>query len=410
MTATLSATLAGPLQGVRVLDLTRVLSGPFCTMIFADLGADVIKIEDCEGGDQTRSHYPFIDDLSHYFLAVNRNKRSVAVNLKHAAGRDLILRLAAQVDVLIENFRPGVMASLGLSIDELRQANSRLIVCSISGYGQTGSLRTAPAFDIITQALSGVMSINGEEGGGPLRLGIPLGDIGGGLWAAIGVLSALQHRHRTGEALHVDLSLLEALMAQLGYLSQLYFVTGASPGSAGNRHHTVSPYGCYEASDGSIVIAVLNQRFFESFCRTSGRLDLLGDARFCTPEQRSANRAELDAIVCEIIKGRARDEWVRAFEAADVPCAAVKSVGEALEQPIVRERGFIRTVDHPTAGPLPVVGNPLRFEGRFESERFERPPQQGEHTAQVLREAGLDDDEIGRLERSGTIRRWTTAA
>ncbi len=400
----------GPLKGIKILDLTRVLAGPLCTMILADLGADVVKIEDCEDGDQTRSHAPFVDDLSHYFLAVNRNKKSVAINLKQPQGRALLLRLASRVDVLVENFRPGVMASLGLSTEELRQSNSNLIVCSISGYGQTGSMKTAPAFDIVTQALSGVMSINGEPGGGAMRLGIPLGDIGAGLWGVIGVLSALQHRNATGEALHTDISMLEALISQLGYLSQLYFLTGTSPTSAGNRHHTVSPYGCYNVEDGSIVIAVINQRFFKNFCIAANCEELLKDSRFLTGEDRSRNREELDVIVSDLLKKKKRDEWVALLKEADVPCAAVNTVGEALEQDILKERGFIKTVDHPTAGPLRVVGSPLRFDGRFEASKYDLPPQQGEHTAEVLRVAGYSDEEIGDLDRAGAIKLWTTTS
>jgi crotonobetainyl-CoA:carnitine CoA-transferase CaiB-like acyl-CoA transferase len=395
---------AGPLSGIRVLDLTRVLAGPFCSMVLGDLGAEIIKIEDCNGGDMMRDAPPAVADLSHYFLAVNRNKKSVALNLKTTEGREIFLRMLSDADIVLENFRPGVMDSLGLSVPSLRERNKRIIVCSISGFGQTGSLKDAPAYDIIAQAMSGVMGINGEAGGGPLRMGIPMGDIGGGLWALVGVLSALQHRHSSGEGLHVDISLLEGLIAQLGYMSQLYFFNGQSPTAVGNGHQSVSPYGCYPVRDGDVVVAAMTPQFFENFCHTTGREELLSDPRFIDTAARKQNRLALEAIVADIMKAHTRAEWTAIFERGDVPCAAVLAVGEALEQPIVRERDFIKTVDHPMAGPLRVVDNPVRYTGRFTQERHAAPPGYSEHTAEILKGLGFGEEELLSLEQRGVIK------
>lgn len=396
----------GPLSGVRVLDLTRVLAGPFCTQILGDLGAEVVKIEDVAEGDQTRGSPPFLDGLSHYFIAVNRNKQSVAIDLKTGEGRDLLLRIAAQSDVLLENFRPGVMDSLGLSADVLKAANPRLVTCSISGFGQTGSLREKPAFDIITQAMSGVMTINGEPGREHLRLGIPLGDIAGGLWATIAVLAALRNRDTGGEALAIDYSLLEGLMSLLGYLAQLYFVTGESPASAGNGHHSISPYGSYTVRDGAVVVAAMTPTFFVNFCKAAGRPELLADARFATVAARKANLAALETIVREIMATRTRAEWIELLGTADVPCASVASVGEALEQEIVRERGFVQTMPSPSGAPMRVLGLPFRL-GAAEMGPHAPPPAHGADTAAWLARLGLEDPEVQSLAKRGIIKLWT---
>lgn len=401
---------AGPLSGLRILDVSRVLAGPFCTMVLADLGADVIKVEDCDSGDQTRGTPPFVGDLSHYFLAINRNKRGICLNLKSEQGREAFLRLASESDVVIENFRPGVMESLGLSPTSLLAANPRLIVCSISGFGQTGPMRDVPAFDIITQALSGAMTINGPVGGEPTRLGIPLGDIGSGMWALIGILSALQHRNATGKGSAIDISMLEGLMFQLGYMSQLYWFTGQSPVSAGNGHQSVAPYGCYETKDGSIVVAVLNQRFFENFCRACEHEHLISDPRYIDPVSRNTHRVQLEEIVRSIIVTRTKTEWVAAFKKWDVPCAEVNSIGEALEQPVSVERRFIGAVNHPIYGPLRVMNNPLRFGGAFDSGTHNPPPALGEHTDEVLQWLGYTDADIRAMEEAGSIRRCARQA
>ncbi len=388
----------GPLDGVRVLDLSRVLAGPFCSMILADLGAEVIKVEAIGGGDQTRTIPPFVNGESHYFLAINRNKSSVALDARSEAGRDILLKLAMQCDVVLENFRPGVMDRLGLSYEKLRALKPQIIMCSISGFGATGAMRDKPSFDLVTQALSGVMSINGYPDGPPTKLGLPLGDIGGGLWAALGVMAALNERNATGEGSHVDLSLLEGLMGLLGYLAEIYLVTGENPGRMGNSHHNIVPYGLMPVKDGHLVLALHVGGFWRNFCRAIGREALIVDARFRTVKDRHKNRVELERQVTEIMITKTVAEWQQILDAADVPHGPVNSIGQALNQPIVRERGLVKEVQHPAAGTVKVIGNPLRFEGKYEAGRLEPPPLLGEHTREVLGSLiGLSDAEIERL-------------
>lgn len=388
----------GPLSGVRVLDLSRVLAGPFCTMILADLGAEIIKIEECGSGDQTRTIPPFVDDVSHYFFAINRNKKSVALDARTPEGRDLLLKLVESCDAVVENFRPGVMARLGLGPDILRARRPGLVICSISGFGQKGPLSGRASFDLVSQALSGVMSINGERDGPPTKLGIPMGDIAGGLWGAISVLAGLQHRNTTGQGIEVDLSLLEGLMGLLGYLGEIYLMTGAVPGRMGSQHHSVVPYGRYPVKDGHIVLAIHVGSFWRKFCVAIDRPELSDDARFRTTADRQENRAELERIVCDILLTRTREEWSALLDEGDVPSAPVLDMAEAMEQPVVRSRGFVTEVDHPTIGPTRLATSPLVFPGTFERGGYAPAPLLGQHTRQVLRDlAGLGDVDIDQL-------------
>lgn len=394
----------GPLDGVRVLDLSRVLAGPFCSLILADLGAEVIKVEELGSGDQTRTIPPFAGGESHYFLSINRNKSSVALDARTEAGRGILLKLATQCDVVLENFRPGVMERLGLGYEALRVLKPDIIMCSISGFGAKGAMSDKPSFDLVTQALSGVMSINGYPDGTPTKLGLPLGDIGGGLWAALGVMAALNERHATGEGSHVDLSLLEGLMGLLGYLAQIYLVTGESPGRMGNSHHNIVPYGLMPVKDGHIVLALHVGEFWRKFCRAIGREDLIADARFRTVRDRHTNRVELERQITAIMLTKTVVEWQQILDAADVPHGPVNNMEQALNQPIVRERGFVKEVQHPVAGTVKVVGSPLRFEGKYEDSRLEPPPMLGEHTRAVLGDLlGLSNGEIERLIREKVI-------
>ncbi|MCC6535298.1 MAG: CoA transferase [Burkholderiales bacterium] len=411
MTQTNAAQRRGPLHGVRVLDLSRVLAGPFCSLILADLGADVIKVEEIDGGDQTRTIPPFANGESHYFLAINRNKRSVALDARTDAGRALLLDLVKQCDVVLENFRPGVMARLGLGYETLKVLKPELIVCSISGFGAGNAMSAKPSFDLVTQALSGVMSINGYAEGTPTKLGLPLGDIGGGVWAAIGVLAALNERNATGQGAHIDLSLLEGLMGLLGYLAGIYFVTGESPGRMGNSHHNIVPYGLMPVKDGHIVLALHVGGFWRNFCRAIDREDLITDPRFRTVKDRHANRDELERQIEAIMRTRTVAEWQQILDAADVPHGPVNSIGQAVSQPIVRERGFVREVKHPTAGIVKVLANPLRFDGHPERSPLDPPPLLGEHTRDVLGALlGLGSAEIDRLVAAKVIAEPARAA
>jgi crotonobetainyl-CoA:carnitine CoA-transferase CaiB-like acyl-CoA transferase len=395
----------GPLSGVRVLDLTRVLAGPFGTMILGDLGADVIKVEEPRGGDQVRGLEPFYEgDVSHYFLAINRNKRSIAVDLKSAAGRDLLLDLTEQCDVVIENFRPGVMGRLGLGFDALRERRGDVILCSISGFGAAGPLSDRPSFDLVTQARSGVMSITGEADGPPTKMGLPMGDLSGGLWGAIGILAALHRRDRTGEPQHIDLSLLDGLVALLGYLGQLALLTGKGPERVGSSHHTVVPYGRFEVKDGHLVLALHVGRFWRNFCRAIERADLIEDPRFRTTADRSRNRAELLPIVEEVLRTRTRAEWEVILEAGDVPHGPILDVAEALEQEQIRSRGLLSTMTHPLAGELQVVGPPIRFIGEAEQRELRPAPLLGEHTREICRELlGWEEERIDGMVTEGVL-------
>ncbi|MHA1545497.1 MAG: CaiB/BaiF CoA transferase family protein [Alphaproteobacteria bacterium] len=394
----------GPLNGIRVLDLSRVLAGPFSTMILADLGAEVIKIEEAGAGDQTRTIPPFVEGISHYFVAINRNKKSVVVDLKSPEGREVALALAEKSDIVIENFRGGVMKRLGLDYEALKARNPRVILCSLSGFGQTGSMATKPSFDLVSQALSGAMSINGEPDGPPTKLGLPMGDLAGGLWGAIGVLAALQHRQSNDEGLHIDLSLLEGLMGFFGYLSEIYLMTGEIPGRVGSSHHNVVPYGRFPVKDGHIVLAIHVGDFWRKFAHAIKRLDLIDDPRFKTTTDRRDNRDVLEAIICEILATKTRAQWQAILDAADVPHAPVNNVKEALEQTIIRERGFVTEVNQPPIGPLKMTETPLKFSGRFEDRVIHPAPGLGQHTRDVL--AGLleySDQQIEHLFRANVV-------
>jgi len=394
----------GPLHGTRVLDLSRVLAGPFCSLILADLGAEVIKVEEIGNGDQTRSIPPFVGGESHYFLAINRNKRSVALDARKPEGRDLLLKLAAQCDVVLENFRPGVMDRLGLSYERLKAIRPDIVLCSISGFGADTSMRDKPSFDLVTQALSGIMSINGYPDGPPTKLGLPIGDIGSGLWAAIGVLAALNERNVTGKGSHIDLSMLESVMGLLGYLAQIHLVTGESPGRMGNSHHNIVPYGLMPVKDGHIVLALHVGSFWRKFCQAIGRDDLVTDARFRTVKDRHRNRTELERQIQDVMLTKTVAEWQAILEAADVPHGPVHNIGQAIAQPVVRERGFLKEMQHPTAGAVKVLGTPLRFVTSDAPPPLDPPPLLGEHTREVLGAlAGVSDDELTKLIAAGVI-------
>lgn len=393
----------GPLLGVKVLDLSRVLAGPFCSMILADLGAEVIKVEEIDKGDQTRTIPPFIEGESHYFQAINRNKQSIAIDLKTPEGQAIVKALTKHCDVLVENFRPGVMDRLGLSYADLCQVKPDLIMCSISGFGQTGPMSSIPSFDLITQAMSGVMSINGEAGGPPTKLGLPMGDLAGGLWAAIGALSGIVHRQKSGEGLHVDLSLLEGLMGLLGYLAQLHFFTGENPERVGSSHHSIVPYGRFQVKDGHIVLALHVGSFWRKFCASIDRHDLAENPKFKTTRDRSANRDELLGMVNAILITKTSKEWTEIFELNDVPHGMVNNIGEALAQEVVNVRGLIKEVMHPTAGKMKLVGSPLHFGEQFDREAYQAAPLLGANTRDILGKTGFTASQVDDWFKKGIV-------
>ena len=396
----------GPLEDVRILDFTRVLAGPFTTQILSDLGAEVLKIEAPGGGDDIRAIAPFAPGgESHYFLALNHNKRSLVIDLKSPRGIEIVKSLVKQCDVVVENFRPGVMDAFGLDFETLQAINPRLVMCSISGFGAYGPLRDTPSFDIVTQAYSGAMSVNGEPDGPPVKLGVPFGDMAGGVFGAPAILAALHECQRTGRGRHIDISLMDGLIGMLGYLSQAYFVTGQSPQRMGSAHASVAPYGAFAASDGYVIVACLTERFWRNFACALERKDLLDDERFADYESRIAHRPALDAIINAVMPEKTMAEWDDILNACDVPHAPILNVGDALEHPHTKARQMVETVEHASAGLMRMVGRPIKFAGAQQTP-LNAPPVLGAHTRDVLSKLlGLDDSELDDLTRSGVIDR-----
>ncbi|MAC57265.1 MAG: CoA transferase [Novosphingobium sp.] len=393
----------GPLAGVRVLDFTRVLAGPAASLALADLGAEVFKIEPPGTGDETRTFPPMRDGESHYYLAINRGKRSIVVDLKSAEGIALVKDLAAKCDVLVENYRPGVMDRLGLGYETIKAINPRLIYCSISGYGQTGPLKDRPSFDIVLQAMSGALSMNGEPDGLPMKLGIPLGDLVGGINGPIGILSALYERERTGMGRHIDISLMDGLMGMLGYIAQLAFFTGKDPQRVGSQHPNLVPYGIFPASDGSIVIACLTPSFWSRVCRSIERPELIEDARYDTLEKRRDAREEVNAIVSAFTEQHTVDDLVEIFTQHEVPHAPILGVTEALSQPQAVARDMVVQTEHATLGSIPIVNRSIRFTDA-EQPVPEAPPVLGQHTETILSDVlQLSPERIAALRAAGVI-------
>ena len=397
--------MTGPLAGVTVLDFTRVLAGPWCTLALADLGALVIKIENPKGGDDTR-RFDVREELageSAYFVFANRNKKSVALNLAHAEGRAAALRLAARADILVENFRPGVMAKLGLDYETLRADCPGLIYCSVSGYGHASPLSEVAGYDPVAQAEGGMMAINGEADGGPLRTGISYADIFAGYNALQGVLAALYHRERSGEGQAIDIALLDGAVASLANQAQVTLATGEDTARYGNHHPFLEPFGLVETADGPLYLVIGNQRQWERFCRdVIGRPELLDHPHFRDNGARLANRAECRRLLAEVFRHDTRAGWMARFRAAGVPAGAVRSISEALAAPEVRARGMVREVDHKLAGRFEVVASPVRLSATPTAAPV-AAPLLGEHTDPILAAHGYDAAEIARLREAGAV-------
>lgn len=386
-----------PLDGIKVLDLTRVLAGPWCTMTLGDLGAEVWKVEHPAGGDDARGwRPPERGGESTYYMGANRNKRSVAVDLKTEDGRQIVRGLAAQADVLVENMRLGALDRLGLGVDAMRALNPRLIYCSLSGYGRQSPRANDPGYDAVIQAESGLMSITGAADGEPMKVGVAVTDLVSGMNATQAILAALLQRSRTGEGQFIDIALLDGALALLANVGSAYLNAGDAPGRFGNSHATVVPYGIYQASDAAFVLGCGNDRQFRATCtQVLARPDLADDPRFRRNQDRHANRAVLTLLLTELFASRPAHAWVEALMAADVPAAVVRSVPQAFAAPEVTGRGLVQRVPHPTAGTFVTVASPLRLQGAAPEPT--PPPLLGQHTRAVLRDVlGASIEQVDR--------------
>jgi crotonobetainyl-CoA:carnitine CoA-transferase CaiB-like acyl-CoA transferase len=392
-----------PLDGTRVIDLSRVLAGPYCSMLLADMGAEVIKVEEPGKGDDTRAWPPFQGGEATYFLAVNRGKKSLTLDLKAPGAAEVLRRLVERADVLLENFRPGTMERLGLGWEVLRRWNPRLIYCALSGFGATGPEAGRPGYDLIVQGESGLMDLTGFPDGPPAKTGTSIADLAAGMAAANGILLALLARARLGRGQRVEVALLDVVTALLVYQGQLYLSTGRVPTRSGNRHGSIVPYEVFRAADAYLTIGVANDAIWRRFCAALERPDLAEDPRYGTPAGRAANRGSLVAVLEALFAERKAEEWLERLARAGVPAGRIKTVGEALSSPQLRTRGMIVTVAHPTAGPLPLVGPPIRLE-ETPGGVGAPPPLLGEHTREILAEVlDYSEGEIMALGRRGVI-------
>ncbi|MBK5105234.1 MAG: CoA transferase [Burkholderiales bacterium] len=407
--------MSGPLSHIRVLDLSRVLAGPWAGQNLADLGAEVIKVERPKFGDDSRTYGPpWVKDRegrdtkdSAYFTSANRGKKSITLNISKPEGQKLVRELARICDVLIENYKFGDLARYGLSYDDLKQVNPRLIYCSVTGFGQTGPYREHPGYDFMIQGMGGMMSVTGEPdgapGGGPQRAGVPVADIITGMYASIAICAAIAHRAETGIGQHLDLALLDSQIALLAYQNTNYFATGKPPKRIGNLHPNIVPYQPFKTADGSVILACGNENLFRKFCAAAGCAELADDPRFAGNGKRVENRTELTRLLQAMFSKRSTKEWVELLEAAGVPNGPINDVAQVFEEPQVQARGIKVELDHPVAGRLPTVASPMRFSATPVEHKL-APPVLGQHTEEILRGLlQLDDAAIAKLRTDGTI-------
>ncbi|MES2999503.1 MAG: CoA transferase [Pseudomonadota bacterium] len=391
-----------PLEGIKVIDLTKLIAGPLCTQYLADLGAQVVKLEDRERGDDLRGMPPFIGTDGAMFFAMNRNKRSVAVDLKTPDGLALALDLLETADVFVESFGAGVAERLGLGQAELRKRFPRLVYCSVSGFGRTGPLATRAGTELMMQAFSGMMLTTGEEGGGPLRIGFSPVDQTTGIHAATGILAALRVRDKTGQGSYVEASLFETATAFMGWHAQSYWITGEVPSRPGSGHESLCPYQAFLATDGHLLIAVGSDLQWRKLCDAIGLPDYSEDPRYRTNAARVANRTDTVALVQGRIGTGDLAHWMAVLAAAGIPASPINTIATAIADPQADARGMVMNYEHPVGGAMKAVAYPVSIEG-LPREVHRPPPLHGQHTDEVLREAGCDDAQIARLRASGVV-------
>jgi crotonobetainyl-CoA:carnitine CoA-transferase CaiB-like acyl-CoA transferase len=392
-------------EGVRVLDLSRMLAGPYGTMLLADQGAEVIKIEDPDGGDPMRIMGPpfLADGESAYFLAINRNKKSLALDLHRERGREVFYELVRQADVVWENFRPGIMERLGLAYSKLWSLNQRIIVCSISAYGQEGPYRDWPAFDLAVQAMGGAMSVTGEPGGRPVRMGLPMADLAGGMFGAYAVAGALFRRERTGEGGQIDLSLLDCQVSLLTYIAQYFWTNGRVPGPMGSGHASVVPYQALQTRDGHLIVAIFAEKFWGAFCRAVDHPEWERDLRFAKNRDRVVHRDVLMPLVEAAFRTRTTKDWLERLQALNVPATPILSVDRVLRDPQVTQRSMVVEMSHPLHGKTRTLGTPVKLDGAMGLD-VTPPPRLGEHTDQILSQMlKYSNVKIAELRATGAI-------
>ncbi len=393
-----------PLKGIRVLDLSRVLAGPFATMTLADLGAEIIKVEEPGRGDETRAWGPpFLGGESTYYLSINRSKLGVTLNFKKARGRELLFRLLELSDVFIENFRTGVLDRQGLGYEALARICPRLIYCSITGYGHTGPRSAEPGFDAIIQGESGVMSVTGDPKGQPFKVGVSLADITTGMYAVQGILAALYQRQFTGKGQKIDVALLDSMISTLTFQSGIYFGTGRTPQRMGNRHPSIVPYETFEAADGFVIVGVTNESLWHRFCEAIGLEALESDPRYISVELRVKNYDTLRPVLAAHLLRQPVDHWLEVLRAAGVPCGEVRTVSQALEEPQLHARGMILEMEHPKAGRIRLTGFPVKMSAT-DVLSATPPPTLGQHNREVYCGIlGLSEDELAQLQQEEVI-------
>lgn len=396
--------MPAPLDGIKVLDLTRVLAGPYCTMMLADMGADVVKVERPGAGDDTRGYGPpFLNGESAYFMSINRNKRSLTLNLKHDKALAIMRRMLEMTDVVVENFRPGTMESFGFGYEAVREFNPRIVFCSISGYGHTGPEAKLPGYDLIIQGKGGIASLTGDPEGPPFKVGTSQADIIAGMMGFQGILLALLARQQTGKGQKVDIGMLDCQVALLTYQAGIYFATGESPTRMGNQHPTITPYETYQCKDGYLNLACGNDNMWRAFCHAIEQEGWVDDPRFNTNAARVEHRRQLSALIEPVMLQKTTQEWIELLRGHGLPCGPIQSVGEVCEDPQVLARDMVIPLEHPKAGTIRVAGVPIKLSDT-PGEVHSPPPVLGEHSAQVLRDwLQINAAEVDTLQQEGVL-------